>query len=68
MGGFLELFSEIGVEVAGVNTALGCAVRLLERLPDLKERPVIQLMEDNNLTNILWADGGYEYSSRSRLF
>ena len=36
VGGFLELFSEIGVEVAGVNTALGCAVRLLERLPDLK--------------------------------
>lgn len=69
VGGFLELFSEIGVEVAGVNTALGCAVRLLERLPDLKGKTcVIQLMEDNNLTNILWADGGYEYSSRSRLF
>ena len=69
IGGFLELFSGIGVEVTGVNTALACAVRLLEHLPELKGKTcVIQLMEDNNLTNILWADGFYEYSSRSRLF
>lgn len=66
---YVRLFTKIGVEVEGIDTALSCAVRMLEQIDVLKnETCVIQLMDDNNLTSILWINGKYEYSSRTRLF
>lgn len=66
---YLQLFGTLGIEVSTVHAALECAVRFLHNFARIQsETCIVQLVDDNNLTSILWVDGRFENTSRARLF
>lgn len=66
---FFELFGQIGVEITAIHAALECGVRFLHQFAPIQhESCIVQLVDDNNLTSILWVDGRFENATRVRLF
>lgn len=69
VAGHVETFAQMGIKVSGIETSLGSAIRLINRLPEMRRSTsIVQILDDVNLTSILFVDGDYTYSSRSRLF
>ncbi len=66
---YVELFESIEIQLAGINTALGSLLKLIELLPLFRERTcVLMVFSGENLFSILIQNGAYKYSSRIRLF
>lgn len=65
---YMQLFSMIGVQLETIDLAPLAAWRLVKKLPELKGRTFIfALIEGNEMTLLLFADGQYELSNRSYL-
>ncbi|MDD2979633.1 MAG: hypothetical protein PHN80_06620 [Hespellia sp.] len=66
---YIDVFEELGIEVAGIDSALGAALRLTALNPHgSRDTGIIQMVDDVTLTSFLFVDGRYQYSSRTRLF
>lgn len=65
---YLSMFRKIGVRPAAIEAALGCAVRALRRIPELKDKTcVVQVRDGDSLNNIMLTDGKYFHSGVSRI-
>lgn len=65
----IQMFSALGISISSIDSANGCAIRILQQLPKVQKGAcIVQLLDDMNMTNFLFIDGVYEYSSRSRIF
>lgn len=66
---YLRLFASFGVEIASVLSSLDCAVRLLQEAAECRQRTcLVQIMEENYMTVLVFVEGAYVYSSRKRMF
>lgn len=66
---FIDLFASFGVKVTKIHAFLGSAIRVLRRLPYLLDKTCLIIVVDApNVTSILFVDGYYTYSNRSRMF
>ena len=65
----VQMFSSLGISISSIDSANGCAIRILQQLPSIqKGARIVQILDDMNMTNFLFINGVYEYSSRSRIF
>ncbi|MDD3403016.1 MAG: hypothetical protein PHQ72_06635 [Hespellia sp.] len=66
---YMDIFEENGIEIDGIGSALGAALRLTAISPhESQGTGSVQMADDTTLTNFLFVDGMYRYSSRTRLF
>lgn len=66
---YLNLFKQVGIEIASVDSALSCVVRLLMRSDKIQKKTcIVQLFDGLDLVSILFVKGRYYYSQRNRLF
>lgn len=69
MRGYIDIFSEMGIQVTGIECALTSLVKMLGKLPNLRNKTsVIMIVDGVNVENILLVNGEYAYSSRNRVF
>lgn len=68
--GLVGLFGGMGIQLAGISSALSCALRLLEKLPQVqgKDPCVVQVADGVSLQNILLTAGVYTHSTVARLY
>lgn len=60
---------ELGITVNSVTVPLEGYLRLLSELRECRNRTAIYLLfEDSSVTSLLYRDGIYQYSTRSRIF
>lgn len=65
----VQMFSSLGISIGSIDSANGCAIRILQQLSRIQKKTcIVQLLDDMNMTNFLFINGIYEYSSRSRIF
>lgn len=66
---FLYVFEKLGIEVNDVSCSTEAALQLFETSGNLDgKNGIVQLTDEMALINLLFEDGRYCYSSRSRLF
>ncbi len=66
---FVGMFKRLGIQLSGIESVGASINRLMDMLTLLKGKTcIIQFVEDMNLTNVLWYNGGVETSNRKRLF
>ena len=66
---YLQLFASLDLQIESIEAANPSAVRLLQKLPALKNRTcIVELVEGIGATNFLFVAGAYQYSSRDGLF
>lgn len=66
---FLYVFEKLGIEVTEVSCSTEAALQLFETSGELDgKNGIVQLTDEMALINLLFEDGRYCYSSRSRLF
>lgn len=60
---------ELGIPVDAVSVPLEGYLRLMSQLKECRNRTAIYLIfEDSSVTSLLYRDGVYQYSTRSRIF
>ncbi len=65
---YMQLFAAIGVNLCGIDLAPLTALRLVRKLPELRERTFIFVyIEGHEMTLLLFADGRYELTNRAFL-
>ncbi len=69
MDTYLRLFKELKIDVKGIISGITAAVKLLTNQPFMKGRTgIVQILDEMNLTSIIFVEGQYYYSSSSRIF
>ena len=64
-----DMFEEISLPVHTISVPMEGYLRLLSQLKAYKDQTAIYLLfEENSVTSILYRDGVYHYSTRSRIF
>ncbi|MDD6039420.1 MAG: pilus assembly protein PilM, partial [bacterium] len=68
-GKLIDLFKQAGIQVTNIAASMEGDVRLINRLPQIAGKTcLVQLMDGSNLTNLLYVNGTYKYSNRTRLY
>ncbi|MEG1537478.1 MAG: hypothetical protein RR387_04265 [Clostridiales bacterium] len=68
-GQFLDLFNRIGVELVNMDLALTCAIHFCNRINGLRRQTyIVTVLEGTDIVSMLFIDGVYSVSNRSRLF
>lgn len=63
------LFEELSLPVSGMTVPMEGCLRLMDHIKAVKDETAIYLLfEENNVNSILYKNGSYHYSSRSRIF
>lgn len=66
---YIQLFQKIGVKIRKITTGLAGGIKLVRFLPQFqKETSIVQQFDGNVVISMLWAEGEYIYSQRTRLF
>lgn len=66
---YKKIFSEAGISLSGISSAVGCAVNMLQKAQYIKDSTsVVLLLDDRTLTSIFFVSGRYYYSTSSRIF
>ena len=66
---YIALFNEAGVTLKGIYSSEGVMIRMIEQSAGKRcKNFVVQIADDNMLTNVLWADGNFVYYSGQRCF
>lgn len=69
LDGYMEFFEEAGIKVTGVDVSLNAVNKLAEMIPELKSKTyILTVLDGNNISSILYENGIYTFSNRSRLF
>lgn len=65
---YVEVFNELGIQLVDVQAAQPSMIRLLQMLPEIKNRTcIVQLVDGKDTTSFLFVEGIYKYSSRGHL-
>lgn len=65
----LSMCKEIELKVSGVSVQMEGYLRVLDHLKEYRKKTAIYLLfEENSMTSILYQEGQYLYSTRSRIF
>lgn len=60
---------KLKLKVSSISMDQAKNIRLMGRMPQvMKNTCIVQIMQGNNMTNILYINGNYTYSTTSRLF
>ena len=66
---YMELFAESGIKLKGIYSSEGTMIKMLEQTAAKRHKTfVVQVADDNMLTNVLWVDGNFCYYSSQRCF
>lgn len=66
---YVRMFDDIGVSLEGIDIAVNAQMKVLGRIPQLREATMITShLDGNNLVSTLIVDGNYKYFNRTRLF
>ena len=66
---YIDIFNEIGVTLKGIYSSEGTMIKMIEQTAGKRGRTfVVQIADDNILTNVLWVDGSFYYYSSQRCF
>ena len=66
---YIALFNEAGVSLKGIYSSEGVMIRTIEQSAGKRcKNFVVQVADDNMLTNVLWAEGNFVYYSGQRCF
>ena len=66
--GYINLFETAGIKLESINTALSSVIDAASLYKELSRSTyVVANLDGNNLSNTLFVNGDYNYSSRSRL-
>lgn len=66
---FLDICEETGITVGGITVPLEAYLRVLKyHRSDADSTAIYLFFEEGSMTSVLWQNGRYLYSSRSRLF
>lgn len=66
---YIDLFSAAGINLKGIYSSEGTMIRLIEQFAGKRHKTfVVQVADDNMLTNVLWVDGNFCYYSSQRCF
>ena len=64
----MDVFESAGVKITAADSSLGCSIRALSCLPELKKKTcIVQLLESGSLTSLLFVNGEYAYSTTNRM-
>ncbi len=64
----IGIFQQAGVKINAADSSLGCSIRVLRSLSALKKKTcIVQLLEGNSLTSLLFVNGEYAYSTANRM-
>ena len=67
--GYLDLFREQGIALAGVTVPLAGYLKLIRSMPEMAGQTCLWLcFEEASVLSVLIEDGAYRWSSRSRIF
>lgn len=66
---FLSICGEAGIAVGGITVPMEAYLRVLKyHMSDEDSTAIYLFFEEGSMTSVLWQNGRYLYSSRSRLF
>ncbi len=66
---YIALFHEVGVTLKGIYSSEGSLIKMIEKTAaKISKTFIVQIADDNMLTNILWVDGSFTYYSSQRCF
>ncbi|NLL63184.1 MAG: pilus assembly protein PilM [Ruminococcaceae bacterium] len=65
---YIRVFKGIDVELSGINTSINAQISLIKANPaTANENQIVVVLDQTSLTSVLYIDGLYSFSSRSRL-
>ncbi len=66
---YIALFNDAGISLKGIYSSEGVMIRTIEQSAGKRcKNFVVQVADDNMLTNVLWAEGSFVYYSGQRCF
>lgn len=67
--GYVEIFENIGIKLAGFSNAMSAEVHVFSKLEQLKnESCIIHILDGNNMESVIWVNGEFKQSTNRRLF
>ena len=68
IGSYVRIFKSLGIALEGINTSIAAQISLINLNPATKEETqIVAVLDSTSLTSVLYIDGIYSFSSRSRL-
>jgi Tfp pilus assembly PilM family ATPase len=68
VGQYIDVFESAGIKISSINTALNSAIKLMRNFSSLKNSTyLLAVIDGNMLSPVLFADGYFCFSNRSRL-
>lgn len=65
---YYDIFKRLNIKIKKINISHACAISLISRVGTLlNDTFVISILDKNNMSNLLFVNGVYSYSNRTRL-
>lgn len=65
---YYEIFKKLNIKIKKINISHACAISLISKVGTLlNDTFVISILDKNNMSNLLFVNGIYSYSNRTRL-
>ena len=65
---YIRVFKGLDISLKSINTSLNAQISLIKLNPfTAKENQIVVVLDSTSLTSVLYIDGKYSFSSRSRL-
>lgn len=64
---YYDIFEKLNIKIKKINISHACAISLISRVTLLNNTFVISILDKNNISNLLFVNGIYSYSNRTRL-
>ncbi len=66
---YVDIFNEAGISLKGIYSSEGTMIKTIEQSAGKRYKNfVVQVADDNMLTNVLWTEGSFVYYSGQRCF
>lgn len=65
---YYDIFDKLDIKIEKINISHACAISLISKVGTLSKNTfVISILDKNNINNLLFVNGIYSYSNRTRL-
>lgn len=65
---YIRIFDSLGIKLKSIDTSTSCELKLYRTNSNMSGKDcIVALLDRNNMTSMLHINGGYNFSSRSRL-
>lgn len=65
---YYDIFKKLNIKIKKINISHACAISLISKVGTyLNDTFVISILDKNNMSNLLFVNGVYSYSNRTRL-